>query len=148
MISDFLTPDAVFPALKVGDKKHLLQELATKAAMLTGLEARDVFEALLQRERLGPTAVGEGVAIPHGRIAKLERLFGLFVRLEKPIDYEANDGRGVDMIFLLLAPETAGADHLKALASVARVMRDPSLQASMRQTSEKAALYALLTQNS
>ncbi len=117
--------DAVIPALKVNGKKQALQELAAKAAELTGQNERAVLEVLMQREKLGSTAVGNGIAIPHGKLPKLERLFGLFARLGRPIDFEALDGQPVDLIFLLLAPEGAGADHLKALARVARLLRDP-----------------------
>ena len=119
-ITDLVAPEAILPALKVISKKQALQELAARAAALTGQNERAVFEVLLQREKLGTTAVGYGVAIPHGKLPKLEKLFGFFARLERPIDFEAMDGQPVDLIFLLLAPEGAGADHLKALARIAR----------------------------
>ena len=115
-ITDLVAPEAIIPALKVNSKKQALQELAARAAVLTGQNERAVFEVLLQREKLGTTAVGYGVAIPHGKLPKLDKLFGLFARLERPIDFEAMDGQPVDLVFLLLAPEGAGADHLKALA--------------------------------
>jgi PTS system nitrogen regulatory IIA component len=122
-ITDLVAPEAILPALKVNSKKQALQELAARAASLTGQNERAVFEVLLQREKLGTTAVGYGVAIPHGKLPKLEKLFGLFARLERPIDFEAMDGQPVDLVFLLLAPEGAGADHLKALARIARLLR-------------------------
>jgi PTS system nitrogen regulatory IIA component len=122
-ITDLVAPEAILPALKVNSKKQALQELAAKAAELTGQNERAIFEVLLQREKLGTTAVGYGVAIPHGKLPKLEKLFGLFARLERPIDFEAMDGQPVDLVFLLLAPEGAGADHLKALARIARFTR-------------------------
>ncbi|WP_188607284.1 PTS IIA-like nitrogen regulatory protein PtsN [Chelatococcus reniformis] len=144
-LTDLLTPEAVIPALRVNGKKQALQELAAQAAKLTGLDEREIFETLLQRERLGSTGIGDGIAIPHGKPEKLDRLVGLFARLERPIDFEALDGQPVDIIFLLLAPETAGADHLKALARVARVLRETSMLEKIRATRDPAALYALLT---
>jgi nitrogen PTS system EIIA component len=123
----------------------VLQELSVQAAKLTGLDERTVFEALLQRERLGSTGIGEGLAIPHGKLPNLDRLFGLVARLDKPIDFEALDGQPVDVLFLLLAPEGAGADHLKALARVARVLREPGILERIRATRDAAALYAVMT---
>lgn len=126
-ITDLVAPEAILPALKVNSKKQALQELAAKAAELTGQNERAVFEVLLQREKLGTTAVGYGVAIPHGKLPKLEKIFGLFARLDRPIDFESMDGQPVDLVFLLLAPEGAGADHLKALARIARLLRDQDI---------------------
>jgi PTS system nitrogen regulatory IIA component len=146
MLSDLLSPNAVLPALKANSKKQALQEIADKAAELTGVAARTIFETLLQRERLGSTGVGGGIAIPHGKLAQVRRVFGLFARLERPIDFEALDGEPVDLLFLLLAPEGAGADHLKALARVARMLRDPAVAQRLRATHDAAALYAVLTQ--
>jgi PTS system nitrogen regulatory IIA component len=143
-ITDLVAPEAILPALKVISKKQALQELSARAATLTGLSERAIFEVLLQRERLGTTAVGGGVAIPHGKLPKLDHIFGLFARLERPIDFEAMDGQPVDLIFLLLAPEGAGADHLKALAKVARLMRDQDLGAKLRASRDAQALYAVL----
>ncbi|PSC04065.1 PTS IIA-like nitrogen-regulatory protein PtsN [Alsobacter soli] len=145
-LSDFLTPEAVIPALRANNKKQALQELAEKASALSGLPERDLFETLLQRERLGSTGIGHGIAIPHGKLAKAPKLFGLFARIEKPIDFEALDGEPVDLVFLLVAPEAAGADHLKALARVARVLREPSVTSKLRSASDAAAIYAILTQ--
>ena len=142
---DFLSPDAVVPALRANGKKQVLQELSAQAAKLTGLDERTVFEALLQRERLGSTGIGEGLAIPHGKLPNLDRLFGLVARLDKPIDFEALDGQPVDVLFLLLAPEGAGADHLKALARVARVLREPGILERIRATRDAVALYAVMT---
>ena len=142
---DFLTPQAVLPAVKVGGKKQALHELANHSARLIGLDERPIFEALLQRERLGSTGIGEGIAIPHGKLPGVERLFGLVARLDKPIDFEALDAQPVDILFLLLAPEDAGADHLKALARIARVLRQPGLVERVRATRDAAALYAVLT---
>lgn len=143
---DFLDPQAVLPALRVSGKKQALQELAAHAARLTALPENAIYEALLQRERLGSTGIGDGIAIPHGKIAGLTRIFGLVARLEKPIDFEALDGQQTDVLFLLLAPEGAGADHLKALARVARVLREPGLIERVRATKDATALYAIMTE--
>src|ERR1700674_4908187 len=143
-LNDLVAPDAVLPALKVNSKKQALQELAAKAAELTGQSERGIFEILLQREKLGSTGVGNGIAIPHGKLPKLNRLFGLFARLDRPIDFEALDGQPVDLVFLLLAPEGAGADHLKALARVARLLREADVVQKLRQSRDADALYAVL----
>jgi PTS system nitrogen regulatory IIA component len=142
---DFLSPEAIVPALKAHSKKQALQDLAAHAAPLVGRDAREIFETLLQRERLGSTGIGEGVAIPHGKLPKLDQMFGLFARLEKPVAFEAIDGTPVDILFLLLAPEGAGADHLKALARVARVLREPGIHERIRAARDASALYAVLT---
>lgn len=142
--TDLVAPNAIIPALKVNGKKQVLQELAGKAAELTGQNERMIFETLLQREKLGSTGVGNGVAIPHGKLAKLANVFGLFARLERPVDFEALDGLPVDLVFLLLAPEGAGADHLKALARVARLLRDPEVARKLRESRDAEALYAVL----
>ena len=143
-ITDLVAPEAILPTLKVNSKKQALQELAAKAAVLTGQNERSVFEVLLQREKLGTTAVGYGVAIPHGKLPKLEKLVGLFARLERGIDFESLDGQPVDLVFLLLAPEGAGADHLKALARVARLLREAEVVTRLRETRDADALYAIL----
>jgi PTS system nitrogen regulatory IIA component len=144
-LSDILAPDAVMASLRVNSKKQVLQELSERAAVVSGLPAREIFDSLLQRERLGSTGVGDGIAIPHGKLAKCGRIFGIFGRLERPIDFEALDGMPVDLIFLLVAPENAGADHLKALAMIARVLRSPGLAAKLRATRDPSALFSLLT---
>ncbi len=144
-LSDLLAADAVFAALKANNKKQVLQGLAAKAAILTGRAEREIFETLLQRERLGSTGIGNGVAIPHGKMPRLEKLVGLFARLEKPIDFEALDGQPVDLVFLLLAPEAAGADHLKALARIARLLRDPAIAEKLRAPVDAKSLHGLLT---
>jgi len=144
-ITDLVAPEAIIPALKVNSKKQALQELAARASALTGQNDRAIFEVLLQREKLGTTAVGYGVAIPHGKLPKLDKLFGLFARLDRPIDFEAMDGQPVDLVFLLLAPEGAGADHLKALSRIARVLRDADTVAKIRGTRDAAAIHALLS---
>jgi nitrogen PTS system EIIA component len=143
-LNDLVAPQAIIPALKVNNKKHALHELATRAAELTGRSEREIFDVLMQREKLGSTGVGSGIAIPHGKLAKLERLFGLFARLDRAIDFEALDGQPVDLIFVLLAPEGAGADHLKALARVARLLRDPDVANKLRDAHAAEAIYAVL----
>jgi nitrogen PTS system EIIA component len=147
-LTDLIAPDAVIPALKVISKKQALHELAARAAALTGQNERSIVEVLMQREKLGSTAVGNGIAIPHGKLPKLERLFGMFARLGRPIDFEALDAQPVDLIFLLLAPEGAGADHLKALARVARLLRDPDVVHKLRASQDAEALYAVLAMQS
>jgi len=147
MLSDLLSPSAIIPVLKVNSQKQALQELAERAAADTGLPARAIFDTLLQRERLGSTGVGGGIAIPHGKLPGLTRLIGLFARLERPIEFDALDGEPVDLLFVLLAPEGAGADHLKALARVARALRDPALAQKLRTTRDAEALYSVLTEH-
>jgi len=144
-LADLIAQNAVLPALKANSKKQLLQEMSAKAAALTGLPEREIFDVILQRERLGSTGVGNGIAIPHGKMPSLDKIVGLFARLETPVDFEALDDQPVDMVVLLLAPEGAGADHLKALSRIARIMRDADLVEKMRVTSDAEALYAFLT---
>ena len=144
LLTDLVAPHAIIPALKVSGKKQVLQELAGRAAELSGQSERTIFETLQQREKLGSTGVGNGIAIPHGKLPKLDRLFGVFARLERPVDFEALDGQPVDLVFLLLAPETAGADHLKALARVARLLRDSDVARKLRESRDAEALYAVL----
>jgi PTS system nitrogen regulatory IIA component len=142
--TDLVAPNAIIPALKVNGKKQALQEIANRAATLTGQSDRAILEILLQREKLGSTGVGNGVAIPHGKLPKLNNVFGLFARLERAVDFEALDGQPVDLVFLLLAPEGAGADHLKALARAARLLRDPEIARKLRDSRDAEALYAVL----
>jgi PTS system nitrogen regulatory IIA component len=144
-LTDIVAPSAIIPALKVNNKKQAVHELAVKAAQLIGRSEREVAEILLQREKLGSTGIGNGIAIPHGKLPKLDKLFGMFARLDRPVDFEALDGQPVDLIFILLAPEEAGADHLKALARVARLLRDPDVAHKLRESREAEALYAVLT---
>jgi PTS system nitrogen regulatory IIA component len=146
-IEQLLRPDSVIAHLRATSKKQALQDLAKRAAEITGLHARAIFDVLLERERLGSTGVGNGIAIPHGKIGGLDRLYGLFARADQPIDFDAIDEQPVDLIFLLLAPEGAGADHLKALARVSRLLRDRSVCEKLRGSDSGDALYALLTQS-
>lgn len=143
-ISDLLAPEAVLASLKAQSKKQLLQELAARAQSRTQLPEKQVFETLNEREKLGTTGVGAGIAIPHGRMAGITGITGIFARLESPIDYEAVDGQPVDLVFMLLAPENAGADHLKALAKVSRLLRNQQTCEKLRAAQSAEALYAIL----
>ena len=145
-IAELITPEGVVPNLRATSKKQALQELARRASEITGLAERAIFDVLVERERLGTTGVGNGIAIPHGKLASLTRIYGLFARLEKPIDFDSIDEQPVDLIFLLLAPESAGADHLKALARVSRLLRDRTICEKLRGADHPDALYALLTE--
>lgn len=145
-LSDLLGKDAVIAGLKAKSKKQAIQELSSRAAELTGLSEREIFDTLLQRERLGSTGVGHGIAIPHGKLTRLDRLVGLFAKLEKPVDFDSLDDEPVDLVFLLLAPESAGADHLKALARIARQLRDGSVTQGVRASSDAAEIYEFLVQ--
>jgi PTS system nitrogen regulatory IIA component len=145
-LSDLVTPDAILPAVKASGKKQVLQALAEKAAAITGRDEREIFETLVQREKLGSTGVGNGVAIPHGKLPDLDRIYSVFARLSAPIDFEAADEQPVDLVFLLLAPKGAGADHLKALARVARLLRQPSVLGKLRACTDKSAIFAALTE--
>lgn len=146
-IADLLTPMSVIARLRATSKKQALQELARRASDLTGQPERAIFSTLMKRERLGTTGVGNGIAIPHGKLTTLDRLHGMFARLDHPIDFDAIDDRPVDLIFLLLAPEASGADHLKALARVSRLLRDKTACEKLRGTDDAEALYALLVDN-
>ena len=143
-IADLLSPGGVIAALKVQGKKQLLQELSARASTLVHLPERRVFDTLNERERLGTTGVGQGIAIPHGRLADIEKIVGVFARLETPIEYEAVDNQPVDLVFMLLAPEGAGADHLKALARVSRLLRNQTACEKLRAANNVEALYAIL----
>jgi PTS system nitrogen regulatory IIA component len=145
-LADLITPEAIYPSLKAKTKKQALQEMAQRASVLTGVDAREIFDTLLQRERLGSTGIGRGIAIPHGRVAALRKIVSVFARLDEPIEFEALDNDPVDLIFLLLAPEHAGADHLKALARISRLLREPATIDKLRASRDRAALYSVLTQ--
>jgi nitrogen PTS system EIIA component len=145
LLSELITPEAVISSLKVSTKKHVLQELSDRAGAISGLAPREIYDALLQRERLGSTGVGEGIAIPHGKLASSKAIFGVFARLARPVDFQALDGVPVDLVCVLIAPEDSGADHLKALARMARVLRDQKVTAKLRAARDVASLYAVLT---
>ena len=143
-LTDLVAPQAIIPSLKVNNKKQALQEIAAKASAISGRPERDIFDVLMQREKLGSTAIGNGIAIPHGKLANSIAWSGLFARLDRPIDFDALDGQPVDLIFVLLAPEGAGADHLKALARIARMLRDQNLANKLRDARDAEAIYAVL----
>jgi PTS system nitrogen regulatory IIA component len=143
-IADLITPHSVIAQLRATNKKQVLQELAKRGASMTGIHERTIYDVLIERERLGSTGIGMGIGIPHGRLSGLDRLCGIFARLDRPVPFDAIDDQPVDLIFLLLAPESAGADHLKALARVSRLLRDRTVCEKLRGTDNADALYALL----
>ncbi len=145
-IADLLNPKGVIANLRVGSKKQALHDLAKRAAELSGHDERTIFDVLVERERLGTTGVGNGIAIPHGKLTGMGKLLGLFARLERPVEFDSIDEHPVDLIFLLLAPDSAGADHLKALARVSRLLRDKGMCEKLRGTDNADALFALLTE--
>jgi PTS system nitrogen regulatory IIA component len=146
-INDLISLDGIVANLRATSKKQALQDLARRAADVTGEPERAIFEVLIERERLGTTGVGNGIAIPHGKLPGLDKLHGLFARLDTPIDFDAIDEQPVDLICLLLAPESAGADHLKALARVSRLLRDRSICDKLRGSDTAEAIFALLTES-
>ena len=143
-LSDFLDFDAIKAGLSGGNKRSLLQQLSHAAGQRLGRDPSEILASVVERERLGSTGFGHGVAIPHGKIDGLNRIYGLFARLSEPIDYKAIDGGPVDLVFLLLSPPDAGADHLKALASVSRVIRHAATLEKMRGARSRDALAAVL----
>src|SRR5918997_2232615 len=143
-LSEFLDFDAIKTGLPGGNKRSLLQQLANLAGQRLGVDAGAVQASLMEREQLGTTGFGHGVAIPHGKIEGLSRIYCLFVRLAEPIDYKAIDGRPVDLVFLLLSPPDAGAEHLKALAAISRVTRHVPTLEKMRGARSRDALAAVL----
>ncbi len=145
-LADFTTPESIATDIKATSKKQVLEELARRAAEISGLHERAIFDVLLERERLGTTGVGRSVAIPHGKLPDLDRLYGVFARLSKPVDFDSVDDEPVDMVFLLLAPEGAGADHLKALARVSRLLRDTGRCERLRQAEDAERIYRILTE--
>lgn len=143
-LGDFLDFDAITTRLSGGNKKSLLQQLANLAAQRLGIMPAEILATLTEREQLGSTGFGQGVAIPHGKIEGLSRIYCLFARLSEPLDYKAIDGRPVDLVFLLLSPPDAGAEHLKALAAISRVTRHRQTLEKMRGARSRDALAAVL----
>jgi len=144
-LAELVAPDGVIPQLRVSSKKQVLQELARRAAPAVGIAERSIYDALSDRERVGSTGIGGGVAVPHCRLPGLARLHGMFARLERPVPFDAIDGQPIDLLFLLLAPAEAGAEHLKALARAARLLRDKAMCEKLRGANSPDALYALLS---
>ncbi|MFT3989087.1 PTS IIA-like nitrogen regulatory protein PtsN [Aestuariivirga sp.] len=145
-LDDLVDAQSVLANVKAPNKKQLLQDLSQALAKRVAIDHRIIYETLLQREKLGSTGIGQGIAIPHGKIATLGRVYGLFAKLAQPIDFDAVDGQPVDLVFVLLAPDHAGADHLKALARISRMLRDPQVVAKLRGTETAEGLYAILTE--
>lgn len=145
-LADILDIRAVLPNVRAATKKQLLQDLSQAIAKCAGVDQRAVHETLLSREKLGSTGIGQGLAIPHGKMAALSRVCGLFARLAVPVDFDAVDAQPVDLIFVLLAPDHAGADHLKALARISRLLRHPGVVEKLRGTDTAEGLYAILTE--
>lgn len=146
-LSDILSINRIDARLNVANKKALFQQLGGAAARTTGLPTKEIVTALNERERLGSTGFGAGVAIPHGKIEGLPQMFGYFARLTSPIEFQAVDNLPVDLVFLLLSPPNAGADHLKALARVSRALRDRATLAKLRGARSRDAIFALLSGN-
>ncbi len=146
LLSEIIRAECVLPHVKAQNKKQLLQELSLSLAKTTGLDARNIFETLLTREKLGSTGLGQGIAIPHGRLAGLKSVHGLFAKLAHPIPFDSVDGEPVDVVFALLAPEQAGADHLTALARISRLMRNSETVKKLRGTETAEGIYAILTE--
>lgn len=145
-LSKVLSPAAVKVVGQLTSKKRLFQELGELAAQAYGLNASVAIDSLQERESLGPTGVGHGIALPHARIEDLGQIVGVFIRLEKPLDYDSVDRQPVDLIFGLFAPKDSGVDHLKALALVSRTMRDAAICAKLRANTDPAKLHAILTE--
>lgn len=144
-LGEVLMPDGIIPALKADSKKQVLQELAQHAARAAGVSEHELFSRLLQRESLGTTGLGRGIAVPHTKLPALDRIVGLFARLETPVDFDSPDGEPVDLVFLLLSPEHASGDHLKALARISRIVRDPAALDGLRKAPDRAAVFKQLT---
>jgi PTS system nitrogen regulatory IIA component len=145
-LANLLSVECVLCDIAAQNKRDLLEKLSAKGE-ISGLKSKEIFDALLQRERLGTTGTGDGIAIPHSRFARLDRLYGFFARTAAPVEYESIDEKPVDLVFMLLAPETAGADHLKALAHVARLFRDKKTVTELRQAKSASALHDILTRS-
>lgn len=143
-ISDIMNENCVFSCLKAGTKRQLLQELAQKSSEITGINDRTIFDALLERENLGTTGFGGGTALPHARIEDLDKIYGFFAKLNTPVAYEAIDNKAVDLVFMLLSPDSSGADHLTALAQISRLLKDENTCEKLRNAQSSEEIYALL----
>jgi len=145
-LADILAEESVLVCADITSKRDVLLKLAEKVAALTGQPASDAFDALNDRESLGSTGLGNGIAVPHGKFAPLKSVLAVFMKLETPVDFESVDDQPVDIVMMLLAPMGAGADHLKALARVARILRSDTVAEALRGTNDPARIYAILTQ--
>ncbi len=143
-ISEIMNENCIVVGLKAQNKRQLLQELAQKAAEITNISERTIFDSLLERENLGSTGFGGGTALPHARIAEAEKVCGIFAKLNAPVDFDTIDGKPVDLVFMLISPEGSGADHLTALAKASRILKDENTCGKIRQISQKEEIYALL----
>lgn len=146
LISQILSPEGVRVLSSMSSKKRLFQEIAELSAAACGTESETLFSALQDRENLGPTGVGKGVALPHARVDSLDTVRGAFIRLEKPLNFDAVDRQPVDLVFALFAPEGAGVEHLKALALVSRTLRDAAVRTKLRANADPATIYTILTE--
>lgn len=145
-LNDLLVQGGIIETSSAKSKKQALQELAARASDITDIDGREIFDTLLQRERLGSTGLGRGIAIPHVKFRNLKSMVCLFARLEKPIDFDSHDNEPVDLIFVLLAPEHASGDHLKALARISRLVREPTVLENLRSAKDKDAIRDILTE--
>lgn len=146
-ISDILSPQAVKTIVGSSSKKRLFQDIGDLAEAALGIPSARAVEALVERESLGPTGVGHGVALPHARLSEIERVQGVFLRLDKPVEFGSVDRKPVDLVFALFAPEDAGVEHLKALAVVSRTLKDQAVRTKLRANSDALTLHAVLTED-
>ena len=143
-LSEIMSEKSIFLGLKSNSKRQLLQDMASKAAEITGINERTIFDTVLERENLGSTGFGEGTALPHGRFEGLDKVYGFFAKLSSPVDFEAIDGKPVDLVFMLLSPEDNGADHLTALAQASRLLKDETIRSKLRQMNSSQEIKALI----
>ena len=143
-LSEIMSEKSIFLGLKSNSKRQLLQDMASKAAEITGINERTIGDAVLERENLGSTGFGEGTALPHGRFEGLDKVYGFFAKLSSPVDFEAIDGKPVDLVFMLLSPEDNGADHLTALAQASRLLKDENIRSKLRQMNSSQEIKALI----
>lgn len=143
-LSEIMSEKSIFLGLKSNSKRQLLQDMAAKAAEITGINERTIFDTVLERENLGSTGFGEGTALPHGRFEGLDKVYGFFAKLSSPVDFEAIDGKPVDLVFMLLSPEDNGADHLTALAQASRLLKDETIRSKLRQMNSSQEIKALI----
>lgn len=147
LVSEIITQSRVLSLVSVSSKKRLFQEISNSVGLDCDISTETVFTALKNREQLGPTGMGNGIAIPHAKIEGIKEIKGMFIKLEKPIDFDSMDGKKVDLVFAILAPINSGVDHLKALAKVSRLLRDENICSKLRSTEDKIALFSILIQD-